>query len=320
MASTCWAPVRGKVVRLTKVDGCGNPVMCPDGTTPIFGVSDGVVSVQIEPEVDEGEDITATNFNGDSCVDIPACPHIRWLNLTIDFCRIDPELFALATSVPVVRNPDGTASGFRVGQNISCDEGFALEIWTGSGGGNRCSGTSTATQYGYLLIPWVQAGILGSYTIENGAVTFEITAKGVAGGNWGVGPYDVYQDATGAVKSKLVDPIGPTDLQHIDVTTMPPPSPTCGLNCAVTQPNPTVTVVSSPTDATGMTARVTYDNAPNGAVTVDWGDGTPLATFTAEQGIVSHQYLTAGTKNIKVTDANFPTATTTKPFTAPTLP
>lgn len=53
---------------------------------------------------------------------------------------------------------------------------------------------------GYLLLPYVRAGVLGD--IEMGgedAVTFSMTGSTTRGGNgWGVGPYDVVYDETTA--------------------------------------------------------------------------------------------------------------------------
>src|SRR5699024_11399919 len=71
------------------------------------------------------------------------------------------------------------------------DKAFALEIWTGLSG--QACGEGAEEASGYLLLPFVQAGVLGD--IEMGgedAVTFSMTGAYTKGGNgWGAGPYDV---------------------------------------------------------------------------------------------------------------------------------
>lgn len=319
MATECSALLRGKVARLTRVDSCGNPIFCdaPNATMPQHVVSDGIISIQIEPEIDNGTDITQTNWAGDSCIDEPACPKIRWINITAQFCRMDPDLFSLWTGVPVIKDAQGNATGFRVRKSVTCDEGVALEIWTGSKAEGRCSGTGAKAKYGYIVIPWVVNGVLGSYTIENGAVTFQITAKGVGGGAWGVGPYDVYETATSGTNAPLSTPFGEDDLEHIDVTTLPPPSASCGFSCAWTRPGPTITVTKLASDVTGQTSSLDYDNGSNGVVTVDWGDGTTVVTTPDAAGTLTHQYTGSGNFTVTVTDASQPEAVSTQQTTIP---
>lgn len=319
MATECSALLRGKVARITRVDGCGNPIYCdaPDDDVPQHVVSDGIISIQVEPEIDNGTDITQDNWAGDSCIDVPACPKIRWINITAQFCRMDPDLFSMWTGVPVIKDATGKATGFRVRKSVSCEEGVALEMWTGSKAEGRCTSGSAKAKYGYIVIPWVVNGILGSYTIENGAVTFQVTAKGIDGGGWGVGPYDVYEGTTAGSTAPLSTPFGEGDLEHIDTTTLPPPSPTCGFSCAVTPTPPTITVAKLASDATGMTSTLDYANGTSGPVTVNWGDGSSTVTTPSGSGTLTHQYSAAGSFTVTVTDANNTDAKATQATTIP---
>jgi len=55
------------------------------------------------------------------------------------------------------------------------------------------------------------------------------TARAVAGGNWGVGPYNVRRDATvPATLEPLLTAIGDDTLVHFEVTSAPLPTPACG--------------------------------------------------------------------------------------------
>jgi hypothetical protein len=227
MAAQCYAPVKGKVIRATQLDACGKPVLGA-GDWPVHVVSKGFISVEYEPEIDDGEDIEQRNADGELCVSVPACPTIKWMNITVSFCQVDPELYSLMTGVPVVLDPDGAATGFRIRKTIQCDGGVALETWTGVSGARCTAGSASAQRYGYFLVPWLTQGVIQAFTIENGAATFQIKGRGVDGGLWGTGPFAVYRTGAG-VTAKLAQPIGDGDLVHADLTTLPPPAPSCGV-------------------------------------------------------------------------------------------
>ena len=100
--------------------------------------------------------------------------------------------------------------------------GFALEVWSTS------PGSSVTTQRGRLvrvhLLLFISGGVLGDFTIENGAVTFVLqNAATKDGTGWGVGPYDVVPDATGTA-SPLLLAMDPKDHLHVQYTTIAPRS------------------------------------------------------------------------------------------------
>ena len=171
MPATCWQSVRGRVMRATKLDECGNPVEGPCSTV----VSKGFVSIAYAAEISEGDEVEIKNANGELCISDKACDELKWVNLTITFCGVDPDLIGLMTGYQTVLDYAGNAVGNRVGQKILCDGGFALEAWSDIPGQN-CAVTGNRL-YGYFLAPWVKSAILNSFTIENDGATFEITAR-----------------------------------------------------------------------------------------------------------------------------------------------
>lgn len=247
---TSFPLVRGRVMRVTKVDGCCAPVFGEDNQV----VTDGFVSVALTASVNTPTEITVTNANGKTCVRDTPCPEFQGYSAVITFCEVNPCLFSLVTGQPSVTDANGDVVGFRMNSGVSaCDQGFALEVWMGVPG-VACSGDAGA--FGYLLLPCLQGGVVGDFTIENAAVTFQVTGAVTKDGNgWGVGPYNVVDNASGTA-GPLPDPLDPDDHLYVIFTTEPPPDPTDGC-VALDPPTPIV--------ATGATAGIPGTWTPAGA-------------------------------------------------------
>lgn len=234
MAAKCWNSVRGRVLRATRVDNCGNPV---EGTCSQV-VTDGFVSISFSPEIEDGEEITVKKANGQLCVSDQGCSELKWINVEAEFCQVDPDLFSMMTGYPTVLDWQGDAVGTRITSKIECDAGVALEVWSDVPG-NPCTDEGLK-QYGYFLLPWVVNGIVGDFEIANDAVTFSLTGRTKAGGNWGVGPHlvDATDDANPPTPGPLLTPIGPDEHMDLHLTVVPPPEPECGCQDLVLEPTP----------------------------------------------------------------------------------
>lgn len=226
MAAKCFSLVRGRAMRATRLDGCGR--VAKGACSAI--TSEGFVSVAFTANIDEGEAITVTNASGKTCVNDAPAPTLTGYTLVITFCEVDPELYAMLTGQSPVYDSAGDAVGFRVsGDADSSQSGFALELWSTVPGGSACDAANAGAQgsYGYLLVPFVQGGVLGDFTLENGAVTFTVQGASTKDGSgWGVGPYNVVPSENGE-GGPLLEPIGPKDYLHIQLTTVAPPEAGC---------------------------------------------------------------------------------------------
>lgn len=215
MATQCFKPLRGKRVRVTELDVCGNPV-----TGNSFVVSDGFVTVALTSELEEGDEYIQKNADGRLCINERAPDSLKRLTVTIDWCEVDPELIQLITGYPP--EMDGAdAVGFRI-QSGESDTNWGLEVWTGLAGAACEDGDVT---YGYLLIPYITGSTLGDYSIGNEVANFQTTGYTVDGSGWGVGPYDVIGGTPG---TPLDVAIGATDHALLRTTTTPPPAAQCG--------------------------------------------------------------------------------------------
>lgn len=216
--------VRGRTMRVSKVDGC----CAPDYGDDNMIVTEGFVSVALTAQINEAEEITITNANGKTCVRDPGCPEFQGYTVELTFCEVSPCLFSLVTGQPAVLDAAGEVIGFRMNSKTSvCETGFALEVWMGVPG-VACTGDAGA--FGYLLLPCLQGGVIGDFTIENAAITFTVSGAVTKDGNgWGVGPFDVVMDDSPTpVPAPLPDPLDPDDHLVALFTTVAPPAPTDG--------------------------------------------------------------------------------------------
>jgi hypothetical protein len=219
----CFSLIRGKVMRITRLDACGLPA--PGAESQV--TTKGFISVALTAQTDTGTAIDVTNANGDRCVhDVPAVKFLGY-NVVITLCEVDPTMVNLTTNQKVVADNNGNPVGFRMNSQVAQDGyGYAIEMWSDVPGA-VCSTGGGGKQYGYTLLPFVQGGYFGDFTIENAALSTTITGATTKDGNgWGAGPYDVVTGASGA--GPLLDPLDPDDHLNLQLTDVPPPTPTCG--------------------------------------------------------------------------------------------
>lgn len=225
MPTQCAALARGKMMRLTRLDECGEVV---EGLLSTL-VTKSFVSVTVTPNYSDVEEITQPDANGDRCIDDRSDPDLRWLDLSIVICTTDPDLVNMITGDPLVLD-DAVAPntvGFRIDAGLTGSADFALELWSGvTGQGCTTDGFPT---YGYWLFPWVTDAQWGEWVIQNGALTLTFTARAVMDSPWGVGPYDIRRDAAvPATLEPLLTAIGPEQMVHYQLTSAPLPTPACG--------------------------------------------------------------------------------------------
>jgi hypothetical protein len=293
MPTKCLSLVKGRRIRLTRLDGCGRPVYGDCSTA----VSRGFISVSFTANTTESDEISVTNAAGEICVFEPSETSLTGYAVEIAFCEVDPELFSLVTGQPVVLDAAGNAIGFDIDTKTSLTgQGFALELWAGSAAGDACATEGAQGSYGYLLLPFLQGGIVGDFTVENGAVTFTLTGANTRDGNsWGVGPYSDIQIGVGGEPGPMLTPIGTTVALRTILTDVAPPEAVCGCRPLLDASLPALTAVTG----TAIGLDVDFDVTPpsSGPVWYDFGDGT--WDVVDAPGAASHSYVTAGTYTVK---------------------
>lgn len=308
MATKCLTPVRGRRIRVTKLDDCARPVYGDASSA----VSSGFVSVAFTANTTESDEINVPNANGEPCVYEPAESTLVGYGVEIVFCNVDPEVFSLITGQAVIEDADGNVIGFAINTKRKLTTGFALEIWTGLAGGDTCSTPGSQGNFGYLLVPFVRGGIVGDFTIENNAVNFTISNGNTREGNsWGVGPYNDIQLNASDVAGPLLQPADPADAFQFFQTSIAPPEAVCGTRPLLDPSTEALTGISGA--VTG--AVVAFTPAPNDIAAPTWydfGDGTWTYLPSSALGATSHTYKKAGTYTVKAsTNGTWVTTTVT---------
>lgn len=285
MTARCFPLVGGRVMRVTRLDGCGRPLYGDCAQV----VSDGFVSIAATANIDTGDEINVKNAAGKSCVQKTPCPTLTGYGLDITFCRVDPDLFALLTGQDVVLDPaTGDAIGFDVDVDVSlCDTGFALEVWSDVPG-VACSDDPTAAgTFGYLVYPFVQGGVFGDHTVENDALSFVISgATTKSGGAWGAGPYKVMKNAAGTPAVLTPALTGTKHLRAI-LTEVAPPEPSCG---CIPLDDPAAPPPTTATAGTPGTWTPSASNRPDNLAALQAAApaivASPTSAWTAGQSVV----------------------------------
>lgn len=179
--STCVTPIKGTHLRIVEVDSCGVPVT---GTEGMVVVTKGFVSVEMEPDYEDGEEFFERTADGTPCVNQKDDPTLKRMALTIQMCEVNVSgmSYIMSARELIVGTPT-TGTGFAVAEGNPTNR-FSLEVWQEVAGAGACD-ASGAQRYIYNAWPNVGATQLGSYTIENGRSVLEITSETRgAGATW----------------------------------------------------------------------------------------------------------------------------------------
>lgn len=316
MASNCFTPIRGRRIRVTLVDTLGRP---RPGECSVVSTG-GFVNVEMAAEIEEGEETTVRTAGGELCVSEKGADQLKWINVSIEFCQVDPDLFSMINPTwTKLLDHLGQTIGWEESHEYSVDAGFGLEVWSDVTGYTP-SDPNAAGAWVYYLLPFVVGGTLGDITVENGAVSFTITGRTKKGSQWGKGPFDVMANAPDGVCGPLITPFNPESPRRVFLTTCRPPDSTCGCVPLSAPDGPNATVVEATSDATRFSIRAYASGA--GPFSIDWGDGSSVEDLTPGLTGEVHQYGTAGTYNVKVYPTGVPSRMTynrvTLPFTGAT--
>jgi hypothetical protein len=219
----CFIPVLGKRIRVTALDACGN---LPASGNPSSVVStDGFISLTLTSEIEDGTEIITRKADGSLCVNERTSDSFKRFTLEIEFCGVDPDLLSLVTNAEPYQDWSEENAGITIAEG-TVDKKFALELWVGLSGRACEEGDEEAS--GYVLLPFVNAGVLGDVEVTGeDAITFSMTGAYTRGGNaWGTGPYDVLMNM--GVPDVLPTALDPLDHFLLLETGVAPPPSACG--------------------------------------------------------------------------------------------
>lgn len=228
MPTRCFSVIKGERYRVVELDACGAPAY----GSGRYVSGDGFVQVALSMQLEAGDEYIQKKANGKLCINKRNPDSLKRINVTIDWCEVDPDVISIITGFPV--ELDGAdAVGFRI-QERTFDEKWGLELWT-SLGDEDCDAQGNP-EFGYLLLPFLTGSNLGDLTIANAVSTFQTMGYTQGNSGWDSGPFPVL--GAPDAETFLDDPIGPIDHGLIRVVSVPPPAVACG---AQTLTSPTST-------------------------------------------------------------------------------
>lgn len=219
MADRQIAPIKAKVIRLVKLDVCGNPVT---GASSAMLVAKGFTQVQISPDYEEGQEFLTKLADGTPCVNQKDPAFLKRMGIEGHFCIMSPDAIQIMTGETEIFTGAGTVTG--TGMMFGTDPltaRYSLELWQPVAGAGACDASGNQ-YYVYWAWPNVTNGMLSDFTFENDVFDFVISGEtDGAGYLWGDGP-----GASTWLPAGVSVPAGKHAL--FNVTTNAPPAITAG--------------------------------------------------------------------------------------------
>lgn len=310
--------VRGRVARFTRLDGCGRPLYGDNNQA----VSRGTTSVAVTSATTSTDEVLVTNMAGVTLMREASVTSIAGFGVELVFAEMDPEAFSLITNQPVVIDADGNVSGIDIKTDlVLTGAGFALEVWAGAPEGDACDDVASVGNFGYFLMPFLQGGTLGDFSIENGAISFTLTGATTKNGNaWLRGPYDVELNnnvtvGQPKVPGPMVQPIGATTALRLIGVGVAPPLDFIGVRPLLRRTNTPLTSVTAATTSGSRVVNFTVSPIPAAGIGVWYRFGDNEWDYTeAANGIIAHTYAVAGTYTVEAsTNGKWVSTTVTVP-------
>ena len=218
MATKKLRSVKGRRLRVTALDECGAPDLTAECGSI---VTSGFISVTWSDEVETGEEYTQKNAWGDFCIAEKDGDRVKWTNVTLSLCEIDPQILVMLGGAVPNENSTGDIIGAFFTQEPN-PLSFAIEVWTKKAGTDACA-AGGQPEWGYFAGFNVRNGMLdGDLTIENAPLALNLKGELYgASDSWGTGPYTdkPLENVAGAP---------PGSLRYIGITTVQPPDDSDG--------------------------------------------------------------------------------------------
>lgn len=218
MSALCVTPIKGRVMRVMKLDVCGNPVTGAGNLV----VADGFIMVHPTPEYEDGSEFIKKRADGALCVNQKDPGQLKRVGLEKTYCTMDPDLIVLQTgSREITTSATGTGVFFN---DSLVTARFSLEVWQNVTGRGACDPTTGLQRYVYWAFPNVGNTQIQDFQIENNALEWKEKAETQsAGASWGVFPTVLPPSGYLSSSSFVAG-----DHYAYNITTVAPPAAACG--------------------------------------------------------------------------------------------
>lgn len=216
MVAQCVSPIQARVARFIKLDVCGNPVT---GAESAVVVTNGFVSINPSPQYQDGEEHTQRRADGALCVYQKDPSELTRVDLTSNFCVLDPDAIVVITGERLLTTGSATGTGVAYGEGQLTSR-YSLEVWQPVTGAGACD-PSGNQQFVYWAFMNAGNSKVQDFTFENGPFQFTTVSETQA-----VGPQ--WLSRSGADTWLGSNTVEPREHFLHNITTAAPPVPTCG--------------------------------------------------------------------------------------------
>lgn len=217
MSATCITPIKGRVIRIQKLDTCGNPVTGAGNVV----VADGFIMVHPTPQYEDGVEFVKRRADGALCVNQKDPGQLKRVSIETTFCVMDPDLIVLQTGSREILT-SGTGTGVAFNDSLITTR-FSLEVWQNITGRNACNAAGQQ-QYVYWAYPNLGNAQVKDFQIENQAMEWKMSAETMSvGTSWGV-----YPTGATAPNTLLGGALQTGEHYGYNITTTAPPTASCG--------------------------------------------------------------------------------------------
>ncbi len=219
MVSQCVTPIKGRIIRLMKLDTCGNIVT---GASSAMVVADGFISIEASPQYEDGTEFVKKRADGLLCVNQKDPGQLKRVQLSSTWCVIDPDVRVIMDGARLLTTSGVTGTGAFFTDSLITAR-FSLEVWQNVSGRGACNAAGQQ-QYVYWAYPNIGNAQIQNFTIENAALEFQEQAETMgAGYNWGT--YPTTLPPSGYLAGSTFQQ---GDHFAYNVTTVAPPTAQCG--------------------------------------------------------------------------------------------
>lgn len=177
MVAQCVSPIQARVARLIKLDVCGNPVT---GASSAVVSTDGFVSITPSPQYLDGVEHQQRKANGALCVYQKDPSELTRVDLTINWCILDPDAIVIITGERLLTTNTVTGTGVAYGEG-QLTARYSLEVWQPVVGAGACN-ASGQQQFVYWAFPNVGNSKINDFTFANDVFQYTTISETKAAG------------------------------------------------------------------------------------------------------------------------------------------
>ena len=165
---------------MIKLDVCGNPVT---GAESAVVTTDGFVSINPSPQYLDGEEHQQRKANGALCVYQKDPSELTRVDLTTNFCILDPDAIVVITGERLLTTGAATGTGVAYGEG-QLTARHSLEVWQPNTGSGACD-ASGQQRFVYWAFPNAGNAKIQDFAFENAPFQFTtLTETQAVGPRW----------------------------------------------------------------------------------------------------------------------------------------